>query len=135
MTSLVIIEGFPAQHCLGVRSCVLALACFGFLNQVQPESLNVVMNLLIVQRIHVAARKNNHVQPEEQILIQSKRSPEQTLDSIPLHGFWQVFFADYQAQPALFQLVFPCQNQQVAIGNFELRPVENRFELPGFRQS
>jgi len=46
--------------------------CFGFFNQVEPQTLNIFYNLLVVQIAHIAAGKNNDVQPFEQTLIQAK---------------------------------------------------------------
>ena len=104
-----------------------------FFNQICPQSLNDLGNLLVFKAGHIAAGKNNDVQPCEQILIQTEGSAKEPLDPVSLNSKRQVLFPNNQTQARLLQKIGNSQYQEVAIRDLVFGLVEYRFELGRFR--
>lgn len=81
------------------------------------------------------ARDDHYVQASEQVLVQTEGIAHQALEAIALNGELDALLADYQAEARMIETVLASKDQQVFPWNLAGWGVEDRFEMPGCKQS
>jgi len=81
------------------------------------------------------ARDDHNVQPSKTLLIQTKRITHQTFEAIALNGKLDTLLADHQAEARVIEAVLAGKDKQAFAWNLASWRVEDRFEVPGCKQS
>lgn len=104
-------------------------------NQSLPELAKVLVQFWVFNLAQSLARDDHDVQPGEQLLVQTERIAHQALETIALNGELDALLADHQAKAWVIEAVLASKDQQVFPWNLAGWGVEDRFEVPGCKQS
>lgn len=81
------------------------------------------------------ARDDHYIQATQRLLVEPEGIAHQALEPVALNGELDALLADHQAKPWVIKAVLASKDQQVFPWNLAGWGVEDRFEVPGCKQS
>ncbi len=104
-------------------------------SQSLPELAKVLVQFWVFHFAQPLARDDHDIQTRQQLLVQAERIAHQAFQAIALNGELDALFADHQAEAWVIEAVLAGKDEQVFPWNLAGWGVEDRFEMPGCKQS
>ncbi|AMA47730.1 hypothetical protein APT63_20015 [Pseudomonas sp. 22-AL-CL-001] len=93
------------------------------------------MQFRIFRLAQPSTRDDHDVPTCKHVLVQAKRIAHQAFEAITLNGELDALLADHQPEAWMIETVLASKDQQVFPWNLAGWGVEDRFEVPGGKQS
>ncbi|GEM_PF-486827 len=103
--------------------------------QTFPELAKVLVQFRVFHLTQSLARDDHYIHATQSLLVEPEGIAHQALEAIALNGELDALLADHQAEARVIQGVLASKDQQVFPWNLAGWGVEDRFEVPGCKQS
>ena len=100
-----------------------------------PELAKVLVQFWVFYLTQPFTRDDHDVPTCQQMLVQAKGIAHQAFEAIALNGELDALLADHQAETWMIEPVLAGKDKQVFPWNLAGWGVEDRFEMPGCKQS